>query len=224
MLKLSKLKKFILLTTIFSVLVIIALSITASAATYKYDDLGRLTEVTYNSGQKIIYTYDAGGNILTVKEVSVIKLNPIGNKTVFAGEELKFTVTGVGQEGSDLVYSASNLPAGAVFDSQTREFSWIPTSTQVGVYTKVTFQVTDGTNTSKQEITITVQRKTIKGDLDGDGEFNSIDFAMFNMYLTGKIKLTEEQLEAADVNDDGEANSIDLAMMRQVLLGIRPGF
>ena len=42
--------------------------------------------------------------------------------------------------------------------------------------------------------------------------------------MTGKIKLTEEQLEAADVNDDGEANSIDLAMMRQVLLGIRPGF
>ena len=157
MLKLSKLKKFILLTTIFSVLVIIALSITASAATYKYDDLGRLTEVTYIPGRKS-YIHMMGGNILTVKEVSVIKLNPIGNKTVFAGEELKFTVTGVGQEGSDLVL-CFQFAGGCGFDSQTREFSWIPTSTQVGVYTKVTFQVTDGTNTSKQEITITVQGK-----------------------------------------------------------------
>ena len=101
------------------ILVIAALSITASAATYKYDDLGRLKEVTYSSGQKIEYTYDARGNILSVKDLSAIKLNPIGNKTVFVGKELKFTVTAVGQEGSILEYSASNLPEGAVFNAQT---------------------------------------------------------------------------------------------------------
>ena len=108
------------LNTLSSILIIIlSLSITASAATYKYDDLGRLKEVTYSSGQKIEYTYDARGNILSVKDVSAIKLNPIGNKTVFVGEELKFTVTAVGQEGSVLEYSASNLPEGAVFNAQT---------------------------------------------------------------------------------------------------------
>ncbi len=108
------------LTTLSSILFIfLSLSITASAATYKYDDLGRLKEVTYSPGQKIEYTYDAGGNILSVKDVSAIKLNPIGSKTVFVGEELKFTVTAVGQEGSVLEYSASNLPEGAVFNTQT---------------------------------------------------------------------------------------------------------
>ncbi|AEV69259.1 putative Ig domain-containing protein [Acetivibrio clariflavus] len=176
---------------------------------HKYDDLGRLKEVTYSSGQKIEYTYDAGGNILSVKDVSAIKLNPIGNKTVFVGEELKFTVTAVGQEGSVLEYSASNLPEGAVFNTQTGEFSWTPTSTQVGVYTKVTFQVTDGTNTAKQGVTITVKSKVIKGDINGDGVFNSIDLALMKMYLTGSIKFTEEQFEAADVDNSGEVNSID---------------
>jgi len=44
------------------------------------------------------------------------------------------------------------------------------------------------------------------------------------MYLTGAIKFTEEQFEAADVDNSGEVNSIDYAIMKQVLLGYRPGF
>ncbi|MEW6574379.1 MAG: Ig-like domain-containing protein [Bacillota bacterium] len=36
------------------------------AATYTYDDLGRLTSVTFTNGQRINYSYDAGGNLLTV--------------------------------------------------------------------------------------------------------------------------------------------------------------
>lgn len=38
-----------------------------TAASYKYDALGRLVEVLYSSGGKITYTYDAGGNILNVQ-------------------------------------------------------------------------------------------------------------------------------------------------------------
>ena len=33
---------------------------------YSYDKLGRLKEVTYETGQKLIYTYDSAGNILSV--------------------------------------------------------------------------------------------------------------------------------------------------------------
>ncbi|MCX7922712.1 MAG: fibronectin type III domain-containing protein [Clostridia bacterium] len=39
------------------------------AATYKYDSLNRLVEVTYRSGEKIVYTYDAGGNILSATRI-----------------------------------------------------------------------------------------------------------------------------------------------------------
>ena len=47
-------------------LIMVCFSIAVQAASYKYDGLGRLVEVTYDSGQKITYTYDAGGNLLTV--------------------------------------------------------------------------------------------------------------------------------------------------------------
>jgi|GEM_PF-745679 len=218
----SKLKLIALLSSI--IITIVALSVPASAVTYEYDDLGRVTEVTYDSGQKIEYKYDAGGNILSAEDVSIIKLNPIGNKTVSVGEELKFTANGVGQQGSVLTYTASNLPEGAEINPQTGEFSWTPTSEQVGVYTKVAFEVTDGTNTSKQEITITVKSKVIKGDIDGNGVFNSIDFAYMRMYLLGTKRLTEEQLEAADVDNNGAANAIDFAIMRRVILGFKSGF
>ncbi|ESQ74443.1 hypothetical protein ABAC402_14085 [Asticcacaulis sp. AC402] len=35
---------------------------TAGTTTYKYDALGRVTEVTYPDGSKITYSYDAAGN------------------------------------------------------------------------------------------------------------------------------------------------------------------
>ncbi|AEV69269.1 dockerin-like protein [Acetivibrio clariflavus DSM 19732] len=94
------------------------------------------------------------------------------------------------------------------------------------IYTKIyTSKVkTSNTNTTKQEVTISMKSKVIKGDINGDGVFNSIDLALMKMYLTGSIKFTEEQFEAADVDNSGEVNSIDYAIMKQVLLGYRPGF
>lgn len=38
-----------------------------SAASYTYDELNRLTKVTYEDGTIVSYTYDAAGNILSVK-------------------------------------------------------------------------------------------------------------------------------------------------------------
>jgi YD repeat-containing protein len=34
------------------------------AESYQYDAAGRLTTVTYDSGKKLSYTYDAGGNVV----------------------------------------------------------------------------------------------------------------------------------------------------------------
>jgi len=50
----------------------------AYAATYKYDRLGRLTEVTYSSGQTVSYTYDSMGNMTTVVNTHIhTKLAPV---------------------------------------------------------------------------------------------------------------------------------------------------
>ncbi len=59
-----------------------------------------------------------------------------------------------------------------------------------------------------------------KGDLNIDGNVNSIDFASFRMHLLGISKLTGDQLKNADINSDGNVNSIDFALLRSYLLGI----
>ncbi len=51
---------------ILLLLIILFTTLPASAAVYTYDELNRITSVTYPNGQKISYTYDAGGNMLSV--------------------------------------------------------------------------------------------------------------------------------------------------------------
>ena len=71
-------------------------------------------------------------------------LNPIGSQTVYEGFSLIITLSGSDLDIDNvLTYSATNLPSGAVFNSTTKTFSWIPGYTQSGVYT-VHFQVDDG--------------------------------------------------------------------------------
>ncbi len=60
-----------LLKVLALLLLLCILTSTANAATYVYDDLGRLKTVIYNNGQQIDYTYDVGGNLLTVKSNDV---------------------------------------------------------------------------------------------------------------------------------------------------------
>ncbi|ENW93029.1 hypothetical protein F904_02972 [Acinetobacter dispersus] len=41
-------------------------SIYAGSVSYTYDNLGRVTKVTYSNGKSITYSYDAAGNRITV--------------------------------------------------------------------------------------------------------------------------------------------------------------
>jgi hypothetical protein len=63
------------------------------------------------------------------------------------GSNLSFYVTAIDPEGKQVRYSVTNLPAGASFNSETRQFSWTPVTGQRGSYT-VTFLATDGGATS----------------------------------------------------------------------------
>jgi hypothetical protein len=83
-------------------------------------------------------------------------LASIGNKTVAENSALSFTISATDADGDALTYSASSLPSGASFDTSTRTFSWTPTYSQAGSYTAVHFQVTDGSATASENITITV--------------------------------------------------------------------
>ncbi len=63
--------------------------------------------------------------------------------------------------------------------------------------------------------------QAIVGDVNGDGEVNSVDYAHIRMYLLGISDdfPGTDGLWAADVNGDNEINSIDFGFMRSFLLG-----
>lgn len=98
-------------------------------------------------------------------------LDPIGNQAVDEAQLLQFTVTASDPDSDNLTYSASNLPDGATFDDLTCTFSWIPTHEQAGSYSAVHFEVSDGTLTASENITITVgdvNREPVIGSVTAD--------------------------------------------------------
>ncbi|MCG7847559.1 MAG: DNRLRE domain-containing protein, partial [ANME-2 cluster archaeon] len=82
-------------------------------------------------------------------------LTPIGPQSTSTGSLLQFTITATDPDSDPLTYSTGILPGGAAFNSTTRTFSWIPGETQAGTYT-VHFEVTDGSLTDAEDVTITV--------------------------------------------------------------------
>ncbi|MGC8929358.1 MAG: putative Ig domain-containing protein [Candidatus Woesearchaeota archaeon] len=82
-------------------------------------------------------------------------LEPIGNKTVAENSTLEFVISAYDADGDALTYSVLDLPAGAVFNSVTRVFSWIPNFDQSGTY-YVTFVVSDGSLEDNETIRIIV--------------------------------------------------------------------
>jgi aryl-phospho-beta-D-glucosidase BglC (GH1 family) len=60
------------------------------------------------------------------------------------------------------------------------------------------------------------------GDIDGNGNVNSLDFAYLRQYLLGIISVLPgaNSTQTADVDGNGIVNSLDFAYLRQYLLGI----
>ncbi|MEK6888064.1 MAG: putative Ig domain-containing protein [Candidatus Aenigmatarchaeota archaeon] len=87
-------------------------------------------------------------------------LSQIGNKTVNEENTLTFTVNASDPDNDSLVYSASNLPGGATFDTITQTFSWAPIYAK-GSY-QITFTASDGSLSDDETITITVEKPAEK--------------------------------------------------------------
>ena len=64
--------------------------------------------------------------------------------------------------------------------------------------------------------------KIVYGDVNGDGKFDSLDYATVKKYLLGMMDgfTYSDGYKAADVNGDGTINSIDLALIKSRLLGL----
>ena len=95
---------------------------------------------------EITITDDADGVLVVADAIRLVPvsndnnapvLDSIGNRTVNEGELIEFTVTASDPDGDELEYFAENLPVGAVFDTDTQVFSWVPGYDEAGDYLMV---------------------------------------------------------------------------------------
>jgi hypothetical protein len=147
-------------------------------------------------------------------------------------EKLAFTVNATDSNWDCIAYSAANLPAGAVFNGQT--FEWTPNSTQSGNYT-VTFTATDESTSTEMDVSIEVPVTKVivnytlpsnpecekiggmTGELNGDGVIDYLDIEVISHMAKG----LEERSPCADIDMDGFISSGDISLLRYVILKIR---
>ncbi|MGM0454199.1 MAG: InlB B-repeat-containing protein, partial [Thermodesulfobacteriota bacterium] len=87
-------------------------------------------------------------------------LDPIGDKTVTENNELGFTVAASDPDGDPVTLSAASLPAGAGFDPETGQFSWIPGDNQAGSH-EIAFTATANGLRDSKTVTIHVEESVI---------------------------------------------------------------
>ncbi len=139
-------------------------------------------------------------------------INHISNKSVAEGELLQFTISASDPNNDTLSYSASNLPSGATFDTETGTFSWTPTYAQAGIHANIHFEISDNKLTASDDITITVNKPYHDSDVNRDGDIDILDM----------IIVMQRQGEAGpagwipeDVNEDGAVNISDVIPIGQ---------
>ena len=138
-------------------------------------------------------------------------LDSIGNQIANEGDTLTFTILATDPDGDSLTYSASNLPTGASFDPGSQTFSWAPGYTQMGVYPGVHFEVSDGSLTDSEDITITVNNEHYS-DLNDDGDVNVLDMIIVSQQW-GEAGPSGWIME--DINADGTINVLDIILIGQ---------
>ena len=161
-------------------------------------------------GQSVQSTINNGEISVNANQPPV--LNSIGDKSVNEGSQIQFTVSATDADDDDLIYSVSGLPSNAGFDTNTQTFTWTPNFSAAGNYPNITFQVSDGTDTDSEDITITVNHPFEDWDVNHDNNINVLDLIMVGQCwdqsdTAGWI--------AEDVNEDGLVNVLDMIPIGQ---------
>ena len=105
---------------------------------------------------------------VTVRDVNVAPvLDAIDNKTVNEFVELTFTATASGDDALTFSLGGTVPPDAAITDDGN--FTWTPTESQDGDHT-ITVQVTDGSLTDSETLTVTVNEVNVAPVLDAIGD------------------------------------------------------
>jgi len=121
-----------------------------------YDQAGIYTDVHFEvSDGELTDSEDITITVYDVERPPV--LDTIGDKLAHEQELIEFEVNATDADNDVLTYAASNLPPGASFNAQTRNFTWTPGFGQQGSYPGIHFEVSDGKLTDFEDIAITVK-------------------------------------------------------------------
>ncbi len=102
----------------------------------------------------------------------------------------------------------------------------VPESTNVAVYGTIRAVKGNREIELKSNLEFREADNSLVGDVDGNGEVNSIDFMYVRKYIMGLIDKfpLESGFYCADVDDSKAINALDFGAMRQYLLGMRKEF
>ena len=142
---------------------------------------------------KLTVTDDDGLEDTATADITINRppiLASIGDKYIMQGVNLSFTISASDLDNDTRTYSASNLPPGASFNAGTRTFSWTPTGPQMGTYTNVHFQVTDGYLQDSEDITIQSRFTGGFSTFTGDAGYYAPDNTHVSNYNTGSLNAT----------------------------------
>lgn len=201
------------------------------------------------SGGKLSVIYDDASSTdlnLTSDGITITGYNKnlLGNQTVmvtYAGISKTFGVNVVAKTATGITLTAPskiryllgddiNLLGGKITVTYDNGLSEDKLLTDSGVtvtgYNKnnlgtQTITVTYLTFSKTFEVTVS---EVILGDVNGDTKINTVDALMVLQYSSGKIVLTDKQLQAANVSGDNKVNTVDALMILQYASGKITGF
>lgn len=89
-------------------------------------------------------------------------------------------------------------------------------SSDFGDNTKITAYIKDNLKYGVEPVTIDI----MLGDLDYDGQVDSLDLTILKRYILRKIDKGSDPyfLIAADVNKDGSVDSLDVSILKRYIL------
>lgn len=73
--------------------------------------------------------------------------------------------------------------------------------------------------TEETSLTLSVsERKTLRGDINGDGAINATDYILLKRHVLRSHTLADGQRQAADINSDGRINATDYILLKRHVL------
>jgi rhamnogalacturonan endolyase len=139
-------------------------------------------------------------------------------QSVDQGNFIQFKVNAKSSNNVSLTYTATNLPAGASFDAVNQNLNWTPAIDQAGSYT-ISFNVTDGVNTVKQDVTVVVRDVPVAELVEK--ALAEKDFYHFNIAYYKVEKLKDETEKAVNLDKLGTIHDLvwndDIANINKIL-------